>query len=176
MVIPAVPVIIILLGCGAYLRRDKEKGVMTPERTKIFNAALAGGMQDPDNLDKLAATFAGQGLKEQAELLRRRATLKRLPNEIKLARRNVWRKAIKSKNKSAMQRLAAAYDHEGCTCAAMRLREIASGIPDQLTAPQAQMSGETPETSEAQPEETDREGDGEDASVDAGEETREAAE
>lgn len=130
---------------------------MTPERTKIFNAALAGGMQDPDNLDKLAATFAGQGLKEQAALLRRRAALKRLPNEIKLARRNVWRKAVKSTNKAAMMNLAAAYDHEGCTSAAMRLREIASGLPDQLPAPQSVVAGEN----EAPPEDTDSEREGE---------------
>lgn len=164
MVIPAVPVLIVLLGCGAYLRRDKAKGVMTEARTKVFNAALAGGMIDPANLDKLAATFQGQGLPDQAALLRQRAALKRLPNEVKLVRREIWRKAIVSKNKPIMARLAEAYEREGCTSAAMRLREIISGLPpDSLPAPEASMSGEeapaeqaeetVPTDTEAQPEE-----------------------
>lgn len=168
MPIPAIPVIVVLLGGAAFLRRDRTHGVMTPERTKIFNAALAGGMNDPDNLDRLAKTFAGEGLPDQAALLRQRAALKRLPNEVKLARRQVWRKAIASKNKAAIQRLASAYDAEGCTSAAMRLREIASGLPDQtrresdalgeLLAPEAQMSGETDEAQteeELAPEESE---------------------
>lgn len=158
--LPAIPVIVVLLGCGAYLRRDKDRGVMTPARLKVFNAALAGGMQDPDNLDKLADKFNGEGLPEQAALLRQRAALKRLPNEVKLARRNVWRKAIKSKNKAAVLRLAAAYDNEGCTSAAMRLREIASGLPDQLPPPEANMSGEEAQAEvETQPEEESEPGD-----------------
>jgi hypothetical protein len=152
MPIPAIPIIVVLLGGAAYLRRDKAHGVMTPERTKIFNAALAGGMQDPENLDKLAKTFAGEGLPEQAALLRQRAALKRLPNEVKLARRQIWRKAIASKNKAAVQRLAAAYDAEGCTSAAMRLREIASGLPDNLPAPESQIAGEAVEAPAAEEE------------------------
>ncbi len=148
MPFPAIPVIIVLLGGAAWMRRDKTHGVMTPERTKIFNAALAGGMHDPGNLEKLAKTFAGEGLSEQAALLYQRAALKRLPNEVKLARRQIWRKAIASQNKAALQRLAAAYDAEGCTSAAMRLREIASGLPDQPPTPESQVSGETDDTSE----------------------------
>lgn len=155
----AIPVVVVLLGCGAYLRRDKERGVMTLDRTKIFNAAIAGGMQDPDNLEKLAKVFASQGLSEQASLLRQRANLKRLPNEIKLARRTVWRRAIKSKNKAAMQKLAAAYDSEGCTSAAMRLREIASGIPDVLPPAESTVSGEESEVVEEMPTEVETEED-----------------
>lgn len=147
----AIPVIIALLAGGAYLKRGKVHGVMTAERTKIFNAALAGGMQDPDNLEKLAKTFAGEGLPEQAALLKQRANLKRLPNEIKLARRQVWRKAVKSKNKDGILRLASAYDKEGCTSAAMRLREIASGLPDVVPETQTRMSGEITESPVTEP-------------------------
>jgi len=127
--VPVVPVFIVLLSCGAYIRnRSRNHGIMTPERQKIFHAALAGGMQDPVNLDKLAKSFEEQGLHEQGALLRQRAALRRLPNEIKLARRKVWRRAIKSTNRTAMLQLADAYDLEGCTSAAMRLREIISGL------------------------------------------------
>lgn len=161
MAFPAIPVVIILLGCGAYLKRDKTKGVMTEARTKVFHAALSGGIQDPANLDKLASTFAGQGLPEQAALLRQRAALKRLPNEVKLVRREIWRKAIASKNKPVMAKIAAAYEREGCTSAAMRLREIISGLPDNLPPPQSSVAGESSEETtedsseqtEAQPEE-----------------------
>lgn len=157
MIVPVVPAAIAILGLAAYWRRSSQKhGVMTPERTKIFNAAIAGGMQDPDNLDKLADTFSSEGLNEQAQLLRQRAALKRLPNEVKLARRQVWRAAIKSKNKQGVLKVAEAYDMQGCTSAAMRLREIASGLPDALPEPEATISGEeTP--AEQQPEETQAE-------------------
>lgn len=131
--IPVVPVIVVVLGCGAYFRnRASNRGVMTPERQKIFQAALAGGMQDPGNLEKLAEQFESQGLPDQGSLLRQRAALRRLPNEVKLARRKVWRKAIKSKKRDVMMQLADAYDREGCTSAAMRLREIISGLPETI--------------------------------------------
>lgn len=152
--IPAIPIVIVLLGAGAYLRRDKNRGVMTPDRIKIFNAALAGGIQDPANLDKLANTFGKEGLDEQANLLRQRAALKRLPNEVKLARREIWRKAIASKDRELMMRIAAAYDSQGCTSAAMRLREIASGLPEQIPETASESSGETAASSESPPEET----------------------
>lgn len=131
--IPVIPVLVCVLGGGAYFKnRSKKIGVMTPERQKVFNAALAGGMQDPKNLDKLAREFRAVGLPEQAKLLEKRAELKRLPNEVKLARRQVWRRAIQSTNKPAMVKLANAYEREGCTSAAMRLHEIIAGLPDQI--------------------------------------------
>jgi cobalamin biosynthesis protein CobT len=174
--LPAIPVIVVLLGCGAYFRRDKQRGIMTPERTKIFNAAISGGMADPDNLDKLAKSFEEQGLAEQAALLRQRASLKRLPNEVKLARRAIWRKAIKSKNRAAILRLAMAYDGEGCTSAAMRLKEIASGLPDKLPAPESQMSGEAVEASEEESPEESTSGTDEESSDSESPPDRQAAE
>lgn len=173
MPFPAIPVVVVLLGAGAYLRRDKQRGVMTPERTRIFNAAISGGLRDPENLDKLAKTFDEQGLAEQAALLRQRAALKRLPNEVKLVRRQIWRKAIASKNKAAVLRLAAAYDREGCTSAAMRLREIASGLPNQLPAAETSMSGEA---SEPAPAHIEEESPPEDEAPGTEESEREAAE
>ena len=145
--IPVVPVAIVLLGCGAFFRnKSRNHGVMTPDRQKIFHAALAGGMQDPDNLDQLAKEFENQGLPDQGALLRQRANLRRLPNEIKLARRKVWRKATKSTNRSGMIALADAYEREGCTSAAMRLREIIAGLPDKIPDP---TPGDTPSDSMA---------------------------
>ncbi len=131
-----IPVAIVILGIGGYAKMRKHRGEMTPERQKIFHAAISGALKDPVSLDKLASAFSGEGLHEQAKLLRQRAALKRLPQHIKEARAEVWRKAIVSKNKAGILKLAGAYDREGCTSAAMRLREIASGLPDKIPEPE----------------------------------------
>lgn len=131
-----IPVAIVILGIGGYAKMRKNRGEMTPERLKIFNAAISGALKDPASLDKLASAFAGEGLHEQAKILKQRASLKRLPQEIKEARNQVWRRAVKSQNKAGVLKLAAAYDREGCTSAAMRLREIASGLPDSIPTPE----------------------------------------
>lgn len=127
-----IPVAIVVLGVGGYVKSSKNRGVMTPERLKIFTAAINGALKDPASLDKLASAFSGEGLHEQAKMLKQRANLKRLPLEVKQARAEVWRRAIVSKNKTGVLKLAAAYEREGCTSAAMRLREIASGLPDAI--------------------------------------------
>lgn len=131
-----IPVAIVILGIGGYAKMRKNRGEMTPERLKIFNAAISGALKNPASLDKLASAFSGEGLHEQAKILRQRATLKRLPAAVKQARSDVWRKAVASKNKAGILKVAAAYDREGCTSAAMRLREIASGLPDVIPEPE----------------------------------------
>lgn len=143
MPFPLIPVAIGVLTAGAYWRnRTRKHGIMTEERQKVFGAALGGGVQNPDNLEKLAKSFEDNGLPEQGALLRQRASLQRLPNEVKLARRKAWRKAIKSQNKPVMIEIADLYEREGCTSAAMRLREIISGMPDVI--PDAAPVAETP--------------------------------
>lgn len=127
-----IPVTIVVLCCGSYLRKNRNRGVMTPERMKIYSAAISGALKDPASLDRLANAFAGEGLSEQAVLLRKRAILRRLSKDVKEARRAVWKKAMQSKNKTAVFNLAAEYDKQGCTAAAMRLREYASGLPDKI--------------------------------------------
>ncbi len=150
-----IPVAIVLLGVGGYAKMKKNRGEMTPERLKIFNAAISGALKDPASLDKLASAFSGEGLHEQAKILRQRASLKRLPQHIKEARADVWRRAIKSTNKKAVLQVAAAYDREGCTSAAMRLREIASGILDVIPEPEEPViAAEAPSDATA-PEETE---------------------
>lgn len=151
-----IPVAIVILGIGGYAKMRKNRGEMTPERLKIFNAAISGALKDPASLDKLASAFSGEGLHEQAKILRQRAALKRLPMAIKEARGVVWRRAIKSKNKAGILKVAAAYDREGCTSAALRLREIASGLPDEIPTPE-EPTIPAPETvvSDTPPEDTE---------------------
>jgi transcriptional regulator of met regulon len=114
----------------SYLRKPKDYGVMTEERTKVYRAALSGAVKEAEALDELAGAFAHQGLKEQANLLRKRAKLRRLPDETKKLRREVFRQALESKNRDGILVLANAYEQEGCTAAASRLREVASGLVD----------------------------------------------
>jgi hypothetical protein len=127
-----IPAGVAALTIGVLLRRPKDYGAMTPDRKSIYRNALAGGVQEPEKLEELAKLFENQGLREEGKLLRKRAALRRLPDEIKLARKEVFRKALESKNKPGVLQVAQKYEDEGCTSAAQRLREYASGLPDKL--------------------------------------------
>lgn len=127
-----IPATVLTLTAGAYLRRPKDYGVMTTERRSVYKNAISGGVQEPEKLDQLAVEFEKQGLREEAKLLRKRAALRRLPDEIKAARKEIFRKALECKDRVTVLNIAQAYDEEGCTSAAARLREYASGLPDKL--------------------------------------------
>lgn len=124
----AVPTVVIILSGVAYLRR-KPTAVMSDEQAKIYRAALSGALKDPVKLRKLSDAFAGEGFIPQAKLLRQRAALRELPEATKHRRRQIFRDALKSKNKPAVLNLAQAYEGQGCTNAAARLRDYASGLP-----------------------------------------------
>lgn len=125
------PTLVIVLGGVAFLRR-KPAAEMTLQQRKVYNAAISGSLKDPDKLRRLSDAFAGEGFIPEARLLRQRAALRELPHHVKQARRQVWKKAMSSKNKAGVLTMADAYEKEGCTSAAARLREYASGLPDQL--------------------------------------------
>lgn len=128
-----IPVIIpvciaVMTGAVCFKKRTKNP-VMTPEREKVYNAAINGALKDPEKLRALSDVFAGEGYIPQAKLLRQRAKLRELPQTVQVARRNVFRRALASKNKTAVLHVAQAYETEGCTGAAKRLRDYASGLP-----------------------------------------------
>jgi hypothetical protein len=127
-----IPAAAVTLTAVAYLRRPKDYGVMTTERKAVYKNAISGGVQEPEKLDLLATEFEKQGLREEGKLLRKRAALRRLPDEIKAARKEVFRKALECKDKPTVLKIAQVYDEEGCTAAAARLREVASGLPDNI--------------------------------------------
>lgn len=124
-----IPVAVVLV-VRKVINRPKDYGVMTDERKGVYNAILAGSESDPDKIDKMASEFDSQGLKAEAKLLRQRAALRRLPDETKAARKEVFRELLLCKNKGDLLHMAVVYDSQGCTGAAARLREIASGLPD----------------------------------------------
>jgi hypothetical protein len=114
-----------LVGGAAYAA--KKRAGMTPERQKIFEAALSN-LKDPIALRKLADEFEKAGLKSQAELLRKRAALRELPPETKVKRREAFRAGMASVSKSGVESLANAFAKEGATGAATALRNYAQGL------------------------------------------------
>lgn len=131
-----VPIAIAALGGIAYVVAKKKKasssigsetGKLTPERALLYAEALKS-MKDPASLRKLAQTFRAEGLEPHAVMLEKRAALRELPKEVKEERRAIFRKAIASKNKEAVLKMADAYDNEGATGSADTLREYAEGL------------------------------------------------
>jgi hypothetical protein len=123
-----IPVIALgLLGAGAFFVAKKMRGgKMTPERRMIFEAALRE--RDGQKLLTLADAFEKEGLIEQATMLRKRARLRNLPPEVKQARRDAFKKLLASDDKDAVLAAAKAYEDEGATGAAAKLRAYAEGL------------------------------------------------
>ena len=136
----AVPLVVTALGCTAVAvsrKRRKARG-MTAERAQIYEAALVS-LKDPGRLRSLASAFEAEGLTSQAKLLRQRADLNEAPPEKKLERRELYRKAMRSKNPQAVLQMAAAFDEVGATGAAFNLRQYAAALiqlgPQAASAP-----------------------------------------
>jgi hypothetical protein len=138
------PVVAGLAGI-AYLakrRRDSKKasgspaalhGELTPERQAIYETAM-NDERDPGKILAVAVAFEAAGLDEQGNMLRKRAVLRSLPKDIKAARKDVFKRAMKSGNKQAILGVAASFQREGATGAAEALRVYASGLPDEQKA------------------------------------------
>lgn len=153
-----VPVVVVVMGVASYFKRGKDYGVMTPDRQKMYRMALNGVPKNPAELDAIALQFERCGLSEQGKTLRKRANLRRLPPEMLAQRRAVFRRAMKSKNRSAILEVALAFETECCYSTAARLREYASGLPD--VVPEAVITPPEPEE-----EDTDQQQDPDDGGV-----------
>jgi hypothetical protein len=129
MPFPIIPAAILALGgvtTAVVVRRRKKKG-MTPERKKVYIAAL-NSLKDPVKLRQLADAFEKEGLTKEAAMLRKRAKLRELPPKVKKQRRAAYRKAMKSKSPTAVARLAKAFQKEGATGAAASLQRYAKAL------------------------------------------------
>lgn len=142
--LPLIPVIIGALAAGGLYKKYKSKqtamaapqpaalhgernGILTPDRQVVYEVAM-NEVSDPAKLNGAAAVFAGEGLKDQADMLRKKARLRALPPEIKAQRKEVWRKALQSKDKAALLQFADALHGEGCWGAEEHIRNIANGV------------------------------------------------
>ncbi len=102
-------------------------GGMSPERQIIYQTALAS-VKDPSELEKLATTFQSQGLVAQAQLLRKRANLQRLPKEVKEERTRIFKLGMSCQDPVQVLKLADAFHNEGATGVANRLREYGNAL------------------------------------------------
>ncbi len=126
------PIIILgLAGASAVAQSRRAKKAINPqtlaERRVVYETAL-NTVKDPVKLRQLAAVYHKEGLMTEADMLSKRAALQELPEDVKEARREVFRKAMASTNVDAILILARAYDGEGCTGAAQNLRKYAAGL------------------------------------------------
>jgi hypothetical protein len=127
----------ILLGgtllAATYKVATKKKG-MTPERKKVFDAAIRS-LQEPSKLEELATSFEKEGLKAEGGELRKRANLLKLakstdPNhkQVVEGRKEAFKKAMSSKDPAAIKRVAEAFHKVGHYAHAATLRKYAKGL------------------------------------------------
>jgi len=120
----------ILIGVGSvvcYKLWQKKTGQMNPERQQIYEQALVS-LADPVSLRNLADAFQKEGLTEQADMLRKRAALREMPEDVKEGRRRALAKGLKSEDKVGVATLADAFEKEGAVGAAQRLRDYLAGL------------------------------------------------
>lgn len=121
------PAIVLGLGAAALIFKKKMKGgAMTPQRQAIYQSALASA--DAGRMRELAKAFRAEGLTDEADMLEKRARLRDLPPEVKAQRKAAFKAAMSSKDKASVLRMVDAYEREGATGAAEKLREYAKGL------------------------------------------------
>lgn len=97
-------------------------GVVTPEREEMFNNALEH-LTDPERLRKLADAFEKEGLRAQANVLRRRATWRERDAKTKADHEAIFQKALESENAVAILEVANAFELMTATVKARQLRD-----------------------------------------------------
>lgn len=122
-----VPIVVLGLAGAAAYKVHKRKTGMTPERQALFTGAM-NSLPDPSKLRGLADVFHGEGFPVQADMLRKRANLRELPEEIKEQRRETFRKAMRCLDPDKVEKLASIYENEGCAGTAACLQLYAQGL------------------------------------------------
>lgn len=118
---------------GAALLNSRRPGEMTEERDRIYRDCLSGS-EPVEKMRKVAAAFEKARCFPQARMLRQRIALLELPPEIQEQRKQNFEKGMKSTNRAGILRLADAFDREGATTSARKLREHALSLPNPLEA------------------------------------------
>lgn len=124
-------IIPIALGVGAmgaaWWKVKNRKPKMTPARKRIYTEALRS-LKDPAKLKVLADEFEKEGLKHEAEMLRKRAALRAKPEVLKKEHAEAFRKGMASTNPEGVNKLANAFAKTGALAAASRLKQYAKGL------------------------------------------------
>src|SRR6202142_431440 len=98
------PLTLLLVGAGALVFKEmnrKDYGVLTPSRDERYRNAMEYCHQ-PELLLEEAKLFTEYGLKAQAAMLTRRAEWRARSPEQKKAHEDVYQKALKSENITAI--------------------------------------------------------------------------
>lgn len=129
-----IPIAVVLGTATLYriYRRPRRVG-MTGKRRQIYESALVT-LKQPEKLRSLAAAFEGEGLIAEADLLRKRASIKELPKSKREERRAIFRRAIQSSNIPAIRAVADEFRAAGCTGAAANLYAHADSLIEQAEA------------------------------------------
>ncbi len=117
----------------AHATNGRKKGEMTPQRKIIFERTL-DKVKDPEELRRMAAAFHGEGLVAEANMLTQRAALRELPENIKHARREVFRNAMTSEKPDEIAHLADVYAQYGALNSAKALHDHAEAVRVVLAA------------------------------------------
>lgn len=120
--------VILAIGGGAYLASHlfKKKG-MNPDREKVYQEAMKN-LRDGTKLRTLADAFDKEGLTQEADMLRKRAALREQPEPVKKARREAFKKAMGSTDKTGVLKMSEEYKNLGATGAAEALRVYAETL------------------------------------------------
>ena len=124
---PLVPVVALLVAGTAYKVNKDKKAKLTPKRKMILETAMNSKLT-PEQLTKLADAFDKEGLKVEADLLRKRVNLQTAPQDQKDRWTAAFKKAMDSENISAINAVADAFDASGATGAAAALKARADGL------------------------------------------------
>ena len=105
------------------------KPVMTPEKRQQYHDAM-NRILDVEKLEAIASKFHGEGHTEEADKIRARIKLRKLPKDVKEARTKVMRKALQSDDKVKVLNIAEIFEREGATGCASELRKYAEGLSE----------------------------------------------
>jgi len=113
------------------------KNALTEKRKETFERAMVSSNDDmpSDRLYRLADEFQRVGLKEQTNLLRKRAALRDMSPEEKKRNSEILQRAFTSKNLEAIEKVAKAFEEKGAVGAAASLRKYSSGISNLRAEP-----------------------------------------
>lgn len=130
--LPLIPLVIAAgatYGAGYAVYRKVKGKKMTAKQKAIYEAALKE--KDPVKLRALADGFDKAGLKKEAELLRKRALIGEKPPSEKRRWRRHFKAGMKAKDPQSIDNLAKAFESQGATDAAAKLRQYSKGLKAQ---------------------------------------------
>lgn len=133
MILPVALCIVTMGGLAVKSWKDNRanripKRTLTQERADLLNRTLNTTNLPPEEIRKVAAAFGAEGFKDEEKLLIKRAALRELPQEVKQARREVFRKAMRSTDKQKVMQIADVFEREGSVGSANSLRKYAAGL------------------------------------------------